>query len=158
MKRGILKRKAIKPRVRHIKRTTGILRRSTRMKPSQLRKLKKELERAQKALTIKVHGNDCFTCPQKNLQKSNCQLGHVPWPRSILSPECIFDTRFTRIQCFSCNIHRGGMGAVALQRMRDEGIDVDAMRALNEATKGKPVPASWFQEKLNDYTSQLSTD
>jgi len=49
----------------------------------------------------------------------------------------------------------GGMGAVALQRMRDEGIDVDAMRELNAATKGKVVPATWFQEKLKDYLSQL---
>ena len=129
--------------------------RGIKMKPSQLRSLKKKLEAAQKALTIKLYGNDCFTCPQKNLVKSNCQLGHVPWPRSILSPECIFDIRFTRIQCFSCNIHRGGMGAVALQRMRDEGINVEAMKELNLATKGNPVPATWFQEKLADYESQL---
>jgi hypothetical protein len=49
----------------------------------------------------------------------------------------------------------GGMGAVALQRMKDEGIDVDAMRSLSESTKGKLVPQSWFQEKLEDYESQI---
>lgn len=128
---------------------------SGKMRPSQLRSLKKKLEASQKALVIKKYGRDCFTCPQKNLKKSNCQLGHVPWPRSILSTECKYDIHFTRIQCFRCNIHLGGNGAIALQRMRDEGIDVDAMRALNEATKGKKVPNIWFQEKLADYDMQI---
>lgn len=129
--------------------------RTHRLKPSQLRSLKKKLEALQKQFVIKTYGNDCFTCLQKNLQKSNCQLGHVPWPRSILSPECIFDHRFTRIQCFVCNINRGGMGATALQRMRDEGIDVDAMQNLNKSTKGKSVSPVWFQEKHDDYKIQL---
>lgn len=126
-----------------------------KMKPSQLRTLKKKLEATQKALVIKKYGNDCYTCPQKNLKGANAHLGHVPWPRSILSTECKFHLRFTRIQCFRCNIHLGGNGAIALQRMIDEGVDVHAMRMLNEITKGNPVPTAWFQEKLNDYEYQL---
>lgn len=126
-----------------------------KIKASQLRLLKKKLEAAQKELVIKKYGSDCFTCSQKSLKGKNAHLGHVPWPRSILSPECKFDTRFTRIQCFSCNIHRGGMGAVALQRMKDEGCDVGAMWSLNNATKGKPAPASWYVEKLSDYMEQI---
>lgn len=138
-----------------LKRPKTPRRRVKPIKGGNVRVLKQKLEAAQKQLVIKTYGRDCFTCPQKNLQKSNCQLGHVPWPRSILSTECKYDIRFTRIQCFSCNIHRGGMGAIALQRMRDEGVDVDAMRHLNEATKGKPVPTAWFVEKLEDYNAQL---
>ena len=133
---------------RHFRRKKGI-------RASDLRKIKKKLEAAQKALVIKKFGNDCFTCHQKNLKGSNAHLGHVPWPRSILSTECKYDIHFARIQCFRDNIHNGGMGAVALQRMRDERIDVDAMRALNEATKGKTVPYQWFVEKLADYEQQL---
>lgn len=157
MKRTLLKPKSIGiKRSKHLK-AAFKSQKPRKLRPSQLRALKKKLEAAQKALVIKVYGSDCFTCSQKDLKGSNAHLGHVPWPRSILSTECKYDIRFTRIQCFRDNIHNGGMGAVALQRMRDEGIDVDAMRALNQATKGKPVPNSWFQEKLNDYTTLLST-
>lgn len=119
--------------------------------------VKKELEAAQKALVIKIYGNDCYTCPSKNLKGKNCQLGHVPWPRSILSTAAKYDTRFTRCQCMGCNIHRGGMGAKALQRMHQQGINTDALWDFSEETKGKLYPLSWFEEKIKIYQSQLLT-
>ena len=122
-----------------------------RKRKSPLTKAKESLEAVQKELVIKVYGRDCYTCPQKNLKGMNCQLGHVPWPRSELSVQCVFTYTFTRIQCFRCNINCGGNGAKALKRMIAEGIDVDKMEAHNIATKGKTTSLNWFATKEQEY-------
>lgn len=126
---------------------------STRPRQIPLSKLKKALEALQKQLVILTYGRDCYTCPSKNLQGYNCQLGHVPWPRSIISVKAKFDIRFTRIQCMPCNIHRGGMGAMALERMRSEGIDTGELWIESQTGRGKVVPRSWFEEKIEHYKS-----
>src|SRR5262245_24959274 len=94
------------------------------------RRLKVQLEALQKQITVLLYGTDCYTCTAKNLQGPNRQLGHVPWPRSVLSTQAKFDYRFTRIQCFLCNIHRGGMGGEAYRRMSEE-TDVLSLRNFN---------------------------
>ena len=154
-KSGFFMKKGSRIKRKPLKRVVGRLKPNKRILAGQLRKQKKVLEALQKAVVIKKYGNDCFTCDATNLQKSNCQLGHVPWPRAILSTECKFDIRFTRIQCFRDNIHLGGQGAVALKRMQDEGIDTNAMWELNKATKGKVYSSKWFEEKILDYTEML---
>lgn len=123
-----------------------------------IKKLKKDLEALQKSLTIQFYGSDCYTCDQKDLTGANRQLGHVPWPRSILSTVCKYDTDFTRIQCFRCNIHLGGMGAVAAKKMQKQDIDLDALWAKNQETKGKTVPRSWFENKIKEYKSLLASN
>ncbi len=122
-----------------------------------LSKLKKELEALQKQIVIKLYGRDCFTCPAKDLEGMSCQLGHVPWPRSDLGPKAKFDPRFTRVQCFRCNINLGGNGAKALQRMIDEGIDTKAMRKESDAEKGKLVPLQWYKDEILRYKSLLES-
>ena len=122
-----------------------------RRKKSPLSKAKEALEVVQKALVILKYGNDCYTCPQRALEGSNCHLGHVPWPRAHLSVQCIYTVDYTRIQCYSCNINKGGMGAVALERMKSEGIDTDALLKVSNQTKGKPIPLSWFTQKREEY-------
>jgi hypothetical protein len=136
----------VKPRVKKKKKKSTV---------KSISRLKKELEALQKQLVIKTYGKDCFTCPSKSLEGKNCQLGHVPWPRSVLSVQAKFDTTHTRIQCMPCNIHRGGMGAVALKRMQDEGIDTEAMWQKSLQERGKPVPRLWFEEQIQTYTSLL---
>lgn len=65
---------------------------------------------------------DCYTCPAKNLIGSNKQLGHVPFPKSVLGANLKYDMRVLRWQCMRCNIHGGGQGAEAYKRMlREEG-------------------------------------
>lgn len=124
-------------------------------KQPSISKLKKRLEALQKQLVIKLYGNDCYTCPQKNLQGRNCQLGHVPWPRSDLGPKVKFDTRFTRIQCFRCNINQGGAGAKAYARMEKEGIDLPSLRKESEKEKGVVVPRKWYEERIEWYKQEL---
>lgn len=125
--------------------------RRTKIKPSSIAKLKKTLEALQKQIIIKTYGTDCYTCSQTNLIGANCQLGHIPWPRSLLSTAAKFDPRFGRIQCFRCNIHLGGNGAVALKRMQDEGIDTDALWKFSQTTKGKSIPKRFFTDKITEY-------
>lgn len=148
MKPSQLKLKGMKPkRKKPIKR-----KKAKKVKPKSLRD---ELEALQKAIVIKVYGTACYTCPAKDLQGSNCQLGHVPWPRSQLSIPSKFDTRFTRIQCYKCNIWDKGRGADAAMKMLKEGIDLEMMWAENVAEKGKTFNNKWFVGKIADYTLQL---
>lgn len=69
-----------------------------------------------------LYKKDCYTCPAKNLLGSNCQLGHVPWPKSTLGALLKYDMRVLRWQCMRCNQFMGGMGAEAYKKMlREEG-------------------------------------
>ena len=69
-----------------------------------------------------LYKKDCYTCPAKNLVGKNCQLGHIPYPKSILGANLKYDMRVLRWQCFACNINKGGMGAEAYKRMlKEEG-------------------------------------
>lgn len=100
MKRGVLKKVSKQP----------------------ISKIQKELWKECKRIVDEQFGTNCYTCPQKNLQGSNKQLGHVPWPKASLGAYLKYDLRVLRNQCFACNIHRGGMGAEAYKRMlREEG-------------------------------------
>lgn len=97
-----------------------------------------------------LYKNDCYTCPAKNLQGSNCQLGHVPWPKSTLSAYLKYDMRCLRFQCFSCNIHKGGMGAEAYKRMlKEEGKAY--MDKLEEDRKKSVKAYDHFTELLETY-------
>jgi hypothetical protein len=62
----------------------------------------------------------CYTCQARNIQGSNRQLGHVPYPKSILGANLKYDMRVLKFQCYHCNINCGGMGAEALKRMTKE--------------------------------------
>lgn len=126
-----------------------------RRKKSPLTKAKDKCEEVQKELTIMLYGRDCYTCPQKNLTGQNCQLGHVPYPRAALWVQYIFDVRLTRIQCFNCNINCGGMGAVALERMKSEGFDPLPIKRHSDSMKGTPVPIQWFKDKTTEYSTLL---
>jgi len=98
-----------------------------RKSKSDLRKLEDAIWKECKRIVREQFGNkdgtvDCYTCPARNLVGANCQLGHVPWPKATLGAYLKYDIRCLRYQCFSCNIHRGGMGAEAYKRMlREEG-------------------------------------
>jgi hypothetical protein len=89
---------------------------------------------------------NCFTCPAVDIQGSNRQLGHVPWPKSVLSAYLKYDLRCLKYQCYACNINRGGMGAEAYKRLlREHG-----KRWMNQLEKDrqKSVKASDHYAKL----------
>lgn len=63
---------------------------------------------------------DCYTCGAKDLQGSNRQLGHVPWPKATLGAFLKYDLRLLKWQCFRCNINFSGLGGVAYPKMEKE--------------------------------------
>lgn len=97
---------------------------------------------------------DCYTCPAKNLTGSNRQLGHVPWPKSVLSAKLKYDMRVLRFQCMRCNCHMGGMGAEAYKRMlREEG---KAYMDKLEKEKHETVKAYDFYTELLQYYKSIN--
>ena len=154
MKRTSLKRTST------LKRSVGpkkVPRARVKKKPKTISvsKLKKQLEALQKLVVIKLYGVDCFTCSTTECEGKNRHLGHVPWPRTDLSPQAKYDHRYTRIQCMVCNIHKGGAGAKAYARMQAEGIDMIMLREYADEGKGKPVPRAWFEEMISKYKALL---
>jgi len=100
-----------------------------------------------------LYKNDCYTCPARNLQGSNCQLGHVPWPKSVLGANLKYDMRVLRWQCMRCNVHQGGMGAEAYKRMlREEG---KAYMDKLEMERKETVKAMEHYEKLLAYYKSI---
>lgn len=123
------------------------------MKKITISKLQKELwqECRRIANDIYVDHNgcvDCYTCDAKDLQGSNKQLGHVPWPKSVLSAYLKYDMRCLRWQCYHCNINCGGMGAEAYKRMLKE----EGKAFMNKLEKDRQISV-----KAYDHYEQLLT-
>lgn len=98
---------------------------------SDFKKLEDELWEECRRITFEQFGNDCYTCPQKNLVGRNLHCGHM-WAKGSLGALLKYDIRILRPQCYRCNMHLGGMGAVFRKRMeKEEGktymnkLDVD---------------------------------
>jgi len=62
---------------------------------------------------------DCYTCPAKDIQGSNRQLGHM-WSKASLGANLKYDMRVLRFQCYRCNINCGGQGADFRRNMEKE--------------------------------------
>lgn len=64
------------------------------------------------------YDNVCYTCGEENLFGKNFQTGHMI-PKAYVDAYLKYDLRILRPQCFSCNIWRGGMGALFIENMRE---------------------------------------
>lgn len=135
MKRGRLARKT-PPRA------SQRLRRASKQPISKLQKLIwDECKRI-----VRSRYKDCYTCPAKNLQGSNAHTGHGPWPKACLSAFLKYDLRCLRLQCYSCNVNKGGMGHEFGKRLLAE-IGPEAMAQL-ERDRGVTVKAYDHYAKL----------
>ena len=113
---------------------------------SDIRKVQDLLWQELRRIIREQYGNDCYTCGKKNLQGSDCQLGHVPYPKASLGAYLKYDMRLCRFQCYNCNINKGGMGAEAYKRMlKEEG---QAYMDKIEKDRQVTVKASDFYTKL----------
>lgn len=128
-----------------------------RRKKGEIAKLKEQLEALQKQVVIKLYGTLCYTHMPSPADTKTKQLGHMPWARVELSQTCIYDYRFTRIQCGQCNGFGQGMSMTAKRRMEEEGIDLEEMWALNLATKGKVHPKQFYVDKIQEYSLLLES-
>ncbi len=93
-----------------------------------------------------TYPSKCYTCGKRIYSNRDKQTGHVPWPKSVLGAFLKYDLRVLRIQCTTCNIWRGGMGAEAYKIMLKE-IGPEAM-ALLEKDRQKTVNALTHYKKL----------
>lgn len=59
---------------------------------------------------------DCYTCPARDIEGSNRQLGHMI-ARASLGAYLKYDIRILRWQCARCNLFLGGMGAEFYRKM-----------------------------------------
>jgi len=134
------------------KKTTKPLKRTKLKKVSKkpISKIQRELWKECRRVAEILYKKDCYTCKAKKLQGSNCQLGHVPYPKSTLGANLKYDMRVLRWQCFACNIHRGGQGAEAYKRMlKEEG---NAYMEQLEKERQKTVKAyDHYLELLETY-------
>lgn len=125
---------------------------------SELKKVQKKLWKECRRIVFNRDKNedgtiDCFTCPARDLIGRNCQLGHGPWPESVLSAFLKYDLRVLHYQCSRCNLWNGGMGAEYYKRALEK-YGKKWMKKL-EKDKQKSVKAIDHYKKLLEEYSKL---
>jgi len=145
VKRSGFKRKPTKP----LKRTSlrGVSKTS-------VSKLKKKLWELCREIVFKEHGNTCYTCGAGNLMGSNRHCGHFI-SKSVCSAEMAYDVVHLRPQCYRCNIHLSGNWVAFETHLKADGIDVEALKQRNYATKGMKADHHWYAAKIAEYQSLL---
>lgn len=84
--------------------------------------IQRQLWQLCKEIIRKKYGSTCYTCGQGGLAGSNWHTGHL-WPKASLGSYMKYDLRVLRPQCYRCNIHLGGNGAVFYEKMCRENGD-----------------------------------
>ncbi len=125
-----------------------------RKKKSPLKKLKETLWKLCREIQIKRHGRTCYTCGAKNLQGSNCHLGHFI-PSSVCSTELRYDLFNLRPQCYHCNINLSGNWIEYEKHLTKDGIDTAQLKDRNEKTKGLQYREDWYEACIAKYQSML---
>lgn len=91
----------------------------------------------------------CYTCGAMNLEGSNLHTGHM-WAKESLGAYLKYDLRILRPQCFRCNMHLGGMGAVFYaQMLKENGASV--MRQLEKDRNTEVRALDHYKKILEEY-------
>ncbi len=136
-----------------LKRSSKPMKRSKlrRKSTSPIRKIQDELWQECRRIVREQFGNDCYTCGKKNLQGSDCQLGHMI-AKASLGAFLKYDIRLLRFQCYRCNINLGGQGAIFYRKMMAEQGPTYMEQLLQD--KNKTVKASdYYPQLLLEYKS-----
>lgn len=96
-----------------------------------------------KQIIRKQYGNTCYTCPASNLQGSNWHTGHL-WAKASLGAYLKYDLRVLRPQCYKCNIHHGGAGAVFYARMLKE----NGQEYMNQLERDRQITVKAYDHYL----------
>jgi len=125
-----------------------------RKSKSAKKKLEDKLWELCKELIRAMYPHTCYTCGSPNLVGMNLHTGHM-WAKASLSSHLKYDLRVLRPQCYRCNVHLGGMGAVFFERMQKE----IGVRAMNALIKEKQITIKadeiWFTNKIAEYKELL---
>ena len=81
--------------------------------------LQRKLWEECKRIVRRDHGNICYTCGATGLSGPNWHTGHM-WAKASLGAYLKYDLRLLRPQCYKCNIHYGGNGAIFYKKMLEE--------------------------------------
>lgn len=113
-----------------------------------------------KTITRKRCGNSCYTCGRTGLSGNDWQTGHM-WAKASVGAYLKYDLRILKPQCFSCNIHKGGMGADFYKRMLSE-IGEEEMQKLEkdrlvilDGQKGRPTAMQHYLNLLSEYQGMI---
>ena len=109
MKKSGFKTKPVTARKKASQSTTAP---QKRRRKSNLKKQKEKLWKLCREIQIKRFGRICYTCGAKDLQGSNCHLGHFI-PSSVCSAEMRYSLDNLRIQCYHDNIKYKSFRALA---------------------------------------------
>ena len=90
----------------------------TKVKKKSIKTIQNKLWKLASAIIKKNYGNVCYTCGQKGLESHNWHVGHMI-PRSVCGAFLKYDLSNLRPQCYRCNIHAGGNGAIFKKRMEE---------------------------------------
>lgn len=113
-------------------------------------KLKAKLWEECKRITRATYGNVCYTCGKTGLEGSSWQTGHFI-SSSICSTAMRYDLDNLRPQCYNCNINKSGNWLAYEQHLKRDGIDVEELKARNEATKGLMYREDFYEAKIAEY-------
>lgn len=117
---------------------------------SPLSKIQRDLWEECRRIANVRYKNDCYTCGATNLQGSNKQLGHGPWPKAALGARLRYDLRVLRWQCMRCNQFMGGMGAEFYKRLLAE-IGEEKMRQLEQDKNVSVKALDYYTQLLEEY-------
>lgn len=123
-------------------------------KKSDLAKLKVKLWKLCREIQIARYGRTCYTCGAKDLQGSNCHLGHFI-PSSVCSTEMRYDLDNLKPCCYHCNINLSGNWIEYEKHLIRDGVDVQELKDRNEKTKGGMYREDWYETKLEHYKNLL---
>lgn len=138
-----------------LKKNSKPLRRKTKLKKVRLDtigKLKRTLWQLCREIIIKQYGTTCFTCTKEGLQGSNLHTGHFI-PSSVCSAALRYDLDNLRPQCYACNIWKSGNWIEYESHLIADGIDIAALKARNQATKGMQADRIFYNNKIAEYTA-----
>jgi hypothetical protein len=121
------------------------------VKTKNRKQLEKELWDVCRHLTRTKYEDVCYTCGRDNLIGSNWHTGHMI-PKHVLPIHLKYDLRVLRPQCYKCNIHLGGNGALYLWKWLDECGMAAAVALFEEMMRPEPADVEfWLQCKIDEY-------
>jgi hypothetical protein len=147
MKRSSFKQKLTKP----LKRSNSSLKRTKLKKKSKAKisTIQNKLWEIIKQIVRKKYPPICYTCGARDIVGANCQTGHM-WSKASLGAYLKYDLRVLRLQCYSCNINRGGAGADFYAKMLRE-IGQEEMEKLQKDRQVTVVAYDHYLKLIEEY-------
>jgi len=107
-------------------------------------KIQRELWEHCKRIIRAKYGNKCYTCGAERLEGSNWHTGHLLAKASV-GAFLKYDLRVLRPQCYKCNIHHGGQGAIFIENMRR----IDGNDYVDQILKDRQVTVKAYDHYMD---------